>query len=568
VKPPPPEADFAGPAGPRRLLFDVFRRQRRRVLLGAACWTSYQTCEVLVPVAIGIAVDAAVTTSDTWALVWSVVMIFAVFITLTASWRTGADLLARGSLEEAHRLRSLALRRILGGAGIRTERSSGELLSITTSDANATSEVLELGSQITSAVIGLVLTAVLLLNIDWVLGVGILVLVPLLTLALNALGPYVQRRTADQQQAVGAAAGTAADLLEGLRPLRGFGGVPEAARRYRDASRRSLAAGVGALRAETTFLGVTTLTSGLLLAAVAAVAGAFALQQRISIGELVTVVGLAAFLADPVRNLAAAVFEAAIARASAGRLAEVLSAPLRNAAGTEPVGAGPLELDGVRGPGLSGLDLIPAPGELVGVVAPELAAADGLARMLAGRQPPADGEIRLAGRPLSVLDPGAVCARLLVEPHHVDLFGGSLGEAIRTGDEPGQRDPDRVRAALTAASVGDFGADPDRSLTDHGQNLSGGQRQRLALARALLADRPVLVLHDPTTAVDAVTENAIADGLRTMRATTTRSTVVITTSPPLLARCDRVLFCAPDVVHEGTHTELLGLTDYAAAVAR
>ena len=89
-------ADFAGPAGPRRLLFDVFRRQRRRVLLGAACWISYQTCEVLVPVAIGIAVDAAVSTSDLSALIWSVVMIFAVFITLTASWRTGAWLLVAG----------------------------------------------------------------------------------------------------------------------------------------------------------------------------------------------------------------------------------------------------------------------------------------------------------------------------------------------------------------------------------------------------------------------------------------------------------------------------------------
>ena len=185
------------------------------------------------PVAIGIAVDAAVRPSDPTALVLSVVGIFAVFITLTASWRAGAWVLAKGSLAEAHRLRSEAVRRILTGTGITTTRTSGELLSITTSDAKAAAEVLELGSRTVAAVLGLILSAFFLLRIDLTLGLGILLVVPLLVLGLNALSPYVQRRTAAQQEAVGLAAGTAADLLRGLRPLRGFGGVPEAARRYR-----------------------------------------------------------------------------------------------------------------------------------------------------------------------------------------------------------------------------------------------------------------------------------------------------------------------------------------------
>ena len=158
-------ADDPKAAG-RRLLLGIFRRQRRRVVIGAACWTSYQTCEVLVPVAIGIAVDAAVRPSDPTALVLSVVGIFAVFVTLTASWRTGAWVLAKGSLAEAHRLRSEAVRRILTGTGIATRRTSGELLSISTSDAKAAAEVLELGSRTVSAVLGLILSAFFLLRID------------------------------------------------------------------------------------------------------------------------------------------------------------------------------------------------------------------------------------------------------------------------------------------------------------------------------------------------------------------------------------------------------------------
>lgn len=556
-------------AAGRRLLLGIFRRQRRRVALGAACWTSYQTCEVLVPVAIGIAVDAAVRPSDPTALALSVLGIFAVFVTLTTSWRAGAWVLAKGSLAEAHRLRSEAVRRILTGTGIATTRTSGELLSITTSDAKAAAEVLELGSRTIAAVIGLFLSAFFLLRIDLALGLGILLVVPLLVLGLNALSPYVQRRTAAQQEAVGLAAGTAADLLRGLRPLRGFGGVPEAARRYRIASGTSLRAGVGALRAETTFLGATTFTSGLLLTAVAGVAGAFALQGRISVGELITVVGLAAFLADPVYILADCVFDAAVARASARRVAEVLNAPVRTDTGHEPVEGGPLELIEVQAEGLAPLTLRTKPGELLGVVTQELAAAEVLVRVLAGVIVPNRGEVRLGGRPLHALDLAQVRSRLLVEPHHVDLFGTTIREALVTDSSPAD---DRIAAAVRAAAVGEFADSLDRGLTDHGQNLSGGQRQRLAVARALLADRPILVLHDPTTAVDAVTENAMAEGLGELRAApgeTERSTVLITTSPPLLSRCSRVLFVEADGrVRSGTHTELLRDPGYAETVLR
>ena len=233
---------------------------------------------------------------------------FALFIVLTTCWRTGAWFIAQGVQEESHEFRLQAVRRILSGSGIETERTSGEVLSITTSDATQASEVLESGSWVVAALVGLAVSAVLLLRIDWVLGLGVLIGVPLLVLALNALGPLVERRTADQQQAVGLAAGVAADLLGGLRPLRGFGGVPEGTLRYARSSQTSLRAQVGALRAEAAFLGATTFTSGICWPRSPAFAGWFALAGRISVGELITVVGLAAFIADPVLNLAGSVF--------------------------------------------------------------------------------------------------------------------------------------------------------------------------------------------------------------------------------------------------------------------
>ena len=102
-------------------------------------------------------------------------------------------------------------------------------------------------------------------------------------------------------------------------------------------------------------------------------------------------------------------------------------------------------------------------------------------------------------------------------------------------------------------------------MDERGRTLSGGQRQRVALARALAVEAPVLVLHDPTTAIDAVTEARIAAGIARHRAG--RTTLLITTSPTLLAHCERVmLVVAGRVVATGSHHTLVGDDRYRAAV--
>src|SRR5699024_3042886 len=113
--------------------------------------------------------------------------------------------------------------------------------------------------------------------------------------------------------------------------------------------------------------------------------------------------------------------------------------------------------------------------------------------------------------------------------------------------------------ALAAASAGHLVTGHhdglDRPVTDHATNLSAGQRQRVDLAHALVADPPVLVLQDTATAVDDVTEEAIARGAAALRAD--RSTLVIANMPALLARADRVVVLQEGRVHTlGTHAQL------------
>jgi ABC-type multidrug transport system fused ATPase/permease subunit len=128
---------------------------------------------------------------------------------------------------------------------------------------------------------------------------------------------------------------------------------------------------------------------------------------------------------------------------------------------------------------------------------------------------------------------------MLVAPHEASLFDGTVAENLAL---PGHQ-PELLERALHAAACDDvlrvLPEGLDTVVGEGGLRLSGGQRQRVALARALVMDTPVLVLHEPTTAVDSVTEAVIAERLPRLRSG--RTTILLTTSPALLAVCDRVI---------------------------
>jgi putative ABC transport system ATP-binding protein len=136
--------------------------------------------------------------------------------------------------------------------------------------------------------------------------------------------------------------------------------------------------------------------------------------------------------------------------------------------------------------------------------------------------------------------------RVVVAPHTADLFDGSVADNVF---------PDRVIAerALQVASCDDIPEGPDKRVGEGGRMLSGGQRQRVALARAVAFDPEVLVLQDPTNAVDSVTEQNIADGLSDHRAD--KITIVFSEAPAWNAVADHHLQAA-DLA--ATADELLG----------
>ncbi|NKR53270.1 ATP-binding cassette domain-containing protein [Rhodococcus hoagii] len=535
---------------------------RARRLAGASVgFTGHQVAEALVPVVIGATIDRAVATGDGAAFGRWVLVIAVLFAGLTLSWRLAARTAMKVNEQGAHSLRMAITRRTLDPHGMSPRRPPGEVYSIATSDAGAVAGFTHTLSTKLAAALGVLTAAVSLLLISVPLGLLVLLATPPVLLLMQWLAKPLECRS-EADQAEGAHAGAVAtDLIGGLRVLVGLGAAPQAEQRYRAASRGALAATMRTQRAQSLYSGANTLVGSGFLALIAFVGARMAISGSISVGQLIAVVGLAQFLQGPLVDVAYFGAGLARARASAGRVARLLGTGSAVAPAVDPGGvadASAVTVDRVTTDSLAGVSLTVRRGEIVGVVTENGRQAKDLVDVLARRINPLSGTVSIDDTPVDLLAIDELRANIFAPPHDSALFSGSVADNVAAAAQPGAD----LAAAVTAAAVDEIEtALPDgldTPVSEQGRSLSGGQRQRVALARALAADPPVLVLHDPTTAVDSVTEARIADGIRRHRRG--GATLLLTTSPALLGICDRVVVLSGTGTVEGTHAELLDAT--------
>ncbi|MFI8419763.1 ABC transporter transmembrane domain-containing protein [Streptomyces sp. NPDC085479] len=486
--------------------------------------------------------------------------------TAVTNWITAAarvqQLLARRTAE----LGSLLTRRV----------AAGEVVAVSTGDVEKIGWFVEAFSRFAAAVLTLLAVCVGLIVYEPALGVVVAVGVPALALAALPLLPRATRRADEQREKAGKATELASDTVAGLRVLRGIGGEELFLGRYRAASQEVREAAVRSARMWALIAAVQVLLPGLLLIAVVVYGAGLALDGRITVGALVTVYGAVALTHHPLRNVEEIAMAYAFSRPSARRAARVLALSRV----TDPSGG-----SGDRARQASGdlydpvTGLIAPAGLLTAVVCGDPDAAGRLADRLGGHPAePGDGHVsvRLGGVPLDELSLDAARTAVLVQDKEPVLLSGTLHDLLDVPSSGEVRPEDALAAAqcgdvldaLAQASV-DGDGDPMRTrITERGRSLSGGQRQRLALARSLVTDPEVLVLDEPTSAVDSHTEARVADGVRKLRSGAT--TVVLASSPLLLDLADRVV-----LVHEGravahgTHRALLADEPrYRAVVTR
>lgn len=582
------------------LLLRAVRRRRHLVVPGLVLMTLWQLCEALVPIAIGVIVDVAIIPLDRWALLWSVVGLVALFTVLSLGYRFGARMSNRALQEEAHDLRvevtrvPLSRRRAMDGA------SSGDVLSVCSADADVAALVFRQIALGGSAVISIVGISVYLLWTDWLVGLIVLIGVPLSLVLVALPSRAISRHSTAQQAAIGRASSRATDIMAGLRVLKAGGGERWAAEQYRSASEEAAAAGIVTAERTGRVQGIGSLGMAVVLALVLLAAGYRVLAGEMEIGTLVSVVGVAVFFEEPVRMITQMVSISARSHGAAQRIVDLLgSAPVDDSGDEVPAGAR-LEVRGLELPDGRALDLEVAEGEVFALVADQPAAANAVTLAIAGHGDGADA-VLVGGHRRSHLAP-AIAEHLVAAPHRVDLFVGTIRSNIAMkhdgpGDDsehggprgggPGDDDElgesgaggeaatpitrEVLRASAVAEIIEHLPDGLDHVVQEGGRNLSGGQRQRIALARALHADPDVLVLHEPTSAVDAVTEWEIAQAVRRLRTSRPRqATLIVTSSPPFLATADRVVHLPRSgEARSGTHLELREASaSYRTAVDR
>jgi len=552
------------------ILRTALRRNVGAMAAGTLLMGLYQAAETSFPIALGLIVEHTMRDRSLDRLGVSIAALAVIITTVSLSWRFGMRILQKANTTEAHRWRVAVADCGLQPVARDTDVKSGEILTIATEDADQTADIIEVVPLLVSSLVSLLVAAVALGLADVRLGLLVIAGSAAILSVLSVMSKRIGSGTQEQQARVARAGAKVADLITGLRPLHGFGGNHAAFGAYRKVSARAAQQAVTVARVNGVYAGTALALNAVLAAAVTLTAGRLAFEGRIGIGELVMAVGLAQFIMEPLRLFSEMPKYVMIARASAARMSLVLSAPPLMTPGTgTPAGGGDLEIDRVRYGVLRDLTFRVKAGEFVAVTAYQPRAAADLVSLLAVHVPPDgyEGEVRVGGTALGELSVGAVRAHMLVNPYDGEIFAGTLRSNIdpagtsRTVDEA-------VSASLLTDVVALHPEGLDHPVRDRGADLSGGQRQRLSLARALAADTDVLVLHDPTTAVDAVTEQLIARRVAHLRRG--RTTVVITSSPALLDSADRVLVLDGGVVTaEDTHRNLLATDEgYCAAVAR
>ncbi|MGW3516850.1 thiol reductant ABC exporter subunit CydD [Streptomyces hydrogenans] len=384
---------------------------------------------------------------------------------------------------------------------------------------------------------------------DWVSAAIIVVTLPLIPVFMILIGWYTQARMDRQWKLLSRLSGHFLDVVAGLPTLKVFGRAKAQAASIRAITADYRRATMRTLRIAFLSSFALELLSTLSVALVAVTIGMRLVHGTLDLytGLVILVLAPEAYL--PLRQVGAQFHAAAEGLAAAEEIFEVLETPVRGGGTREVPADARLELDRVtvRHPGraepsLDAASLNVEPGETVALVGPSGAGKSTLLDVVLGfTEPETGGAVRVGGVDLAELDLAAWRERIAWVPQRPYLFAGTIAENVRLA-RPEAGD-DQVRAALREAGADSFvDALPEGAATvlgEDGAGLSAGQRQRLALARAFLADRPLLLLDEPTAALDGETEAGIVDAVR--RLAHGRTVLLVVHRPALLAVADRVV---------------------------
>jgi ABC-type multidrug transport system fused ATPase/permease subunit len=432
------------------------------------------------------------------------------------------------------------------------QAAAGELTSRVVMDTSRIEDgLVELFATLVPGVLSLVGYAVVLVSLDWRLGVIALGAAPLLFLTAARYSRLSRVATRRRRAAEGGLSGLVAESLQGIRTVHAFGRQDLHERRFATHNDRVLTAGLRAVELRARFTPLLEVVAALGTATLLFVGGYGVLYHWWNLGVLVVVTSYLRDLRKPMKSLSQLALTFTQGAASAERVAAILDHPEHpDAAGEDqPVSRGltqrahrvlpewvageialcTVSLDYGRGPILDGINLLIAPGERIALLGHNGAGKSSLLSVLAGLYRPTSGQVRLDRILLDERIPQLWRHRqIAMVLQDTFLFSGSIADNIRYArPEASDAQVERAaRAALVTEFTDTLPAGLDTVLADGGVGLSGGQRQRVGIARAMLAEAPIVLLDEPTTGLDTHAEALVIHALSRLVA---GRTVVMTT---------------------------------------
>ncbi len=446
--------------------------------------------------------------------------------------------------------------------------SVGDLIYRITGDAAALQDIVTYGvvplaiQFVTAAAI-----AATIFGLDARLGLAALSIVPLLVAWTVWFSERLRRRSRGLARAESGVYTTASEVLGAIRAVKSFAMEDAETRRFERHARSSQRAYVRVMTLSSLGSLVTEALAGLSTAAVIYLGARAVLEASLSVGELLVFVAYLQSLYGPITQVAASALVVQRSAASIERVVQIFDQEEehRRAGGARlprvdgriayrSVWAGYAEAH----PVVRDVTLEIAPGERVAFVGRSGAGKTTLVSLLLRFYRPQAGRILLDGVDIETLDLGWLRRQIALVLQEPIIFSSTLRENISYG-RPGASEA-AIVAASRAAGLHEFAAGLpegyDTQVGERGVRLSGGERQRLAIARAFLKDAPILILDEPTSNLDASTEQHIFASLD--RLARGRTTLVISHRLATVQRADRIVVLADGrVLEQGTHADLL-----------
>ena len=588
----PPDEPAVSPSSPRFALW-LLGRQGKIVAGNAVFSLLYFLPGTLSPYLLGRAVDQGVTKHDIGTTVmWASLLAVVVLIGVAADMLASTFQIAAW-LDAMYRVMKLISRKVGQMCHVIIKRvPAGEMLSVASSDADTFGALGEVTGRVLAALASFGFVTALVLTESTRLGLVVLASAPVILILSAPIMVPMQRNQRVERERASTLTGMAVDIVSGLRILRGVGGERIFGDNYARQSRRVVAAGKKGGYWWALFQAVSTVLTGCLLVLLTWLGINEMLAGRLTVGQLISFFGYAVFLGRPFGTFVEFIQKWLQALVSARKTIGVFN---QQPPWHDPDVSMTWRLGDIRD---EATGFTASPGQLTIIVSDvpddSAALADRIGRYLpigdgapsveeesqgggakARRERRNRAEQRLAQASrdeqlatgawgvsignvdLASLDLAELRQHVMVTDASAAVFAGTLQHVV---DPHGNHTRQQAEQALWVASADDvWEALPDGwqgRIDERGRGLSGGQRQRLILARSLLVDPEVLVLVEPTSAVDAHTEARIAERLPGYRAG--RTTIMTTVSPLWLRHADRVvLLDQGSVIAAGTHADLM-----------